>query len=334
MPSPDDDGPGRRRAAVIGPVNMDLFVRGSAPLERDALNAWVGPAETDLLVAGSIGYTMGALASLGWSVESCSTTGDDAFGAWIRADLHARGIDCRHLGTAPGQTAIALYLMLWDGHKRPMTYRLPDFEPWPDPPPPLDTLEPLPRLLHSGGLLHFPGMCHRGLAPLFQRMRAKGVLTSVDPQFPLVDTSAPWLPLVDDLLAHADVLLCDEGEACHLFSVSDARAAIAPAHAAGPRVVAIKRGAAGAIVSDGLEVLDQPAAEVDQSQVRDAVGAGDAFDAGLLDALADGLGLVAAVRWATATASLTLTARGGTEGIGGRDAVAAALERVPASVRL
>lgn len=328
MASPDDDT-GRRRAAVIGPVNMDLFVRGAAPLDRDTLNEWVGPSETDLLVAGSIGYTMGALARLGWSVEACSTTGDDAFGAWIRADLEARGVDCRHLVTAPGRTAIALYLMLWGGHKRPMTYRLPDFEPWPDPPPPLDTLGPLPRVLHSGGLLHFPGMWHRGLASLFRRMRGRGVLTSVDPQFPLVDTPAPWLPAVGDVLAHADVLLCDEGEACHLFAVGDAHAAIDPAHAAGPRIVAIKRGPKGAIVSDGRTIVDQPAARVDQSLVRDAVGAGDAFDAGLLDALADGLDLATAARWATATASLTLVARGGTEGIAGRDAVTAALERVP-----
>lgn len=333
MPIPGD-GAGRPRAAVIGPVNMDLFIRGSAPLDRDALNAWVGPTETDLLVAGSVGYTIGALAGLGWSVEVCSTTGDDAFGAWIRADLEGRGIDCRHLRTAAGRTAIAMYLMLWGGHKRPMTYRLPDFEPWPDPLPPLDTLRPLPRVLHSGGLLHFPRMCHRGLGPLFQRMRANGVLTSIDPQFPLVDTPAPWLPAVGDVLAHADVLLCDEGEASNLFAVADAFAAIGPAHAAGPRIVAIKRGRAGAVVSDGEQVLDQSAADVDQSQVRDAVGAGDAFDAGFLDALADGLDVAAAARWATATASLTLAGRGGAEGITDRDAVAAALERVPGSVAL
>jgi sugar/nucleoside kinase (ribokinase family) len=320
---------GSPRAAVVGPVNMDLFIRGAAPLDREVLNGWVGPSTTELLVAGSIGYTIGALARLGWAVEVCSTTGDDAFGAYIRADLEARGLDCRHLARAPGKTAIAIYMMLWGGIKRPMTYLLPGFEPWPDPPPLLAPGEPLPRLLHSGGLLHFPGMYRRGLAALFARARAARVMTSIDPQFPLVDTPAPWLPFVADVLEHADVLLCDEGEACQLFAAASADAAVAPAHAAGPRVVAIKRGARGALVSDGRTVLDQPAAAVDQAQVVEAVGAGDAFDAGLLDALARGEPLAAASRWATATAYLSLTGRGGAEGIADRDAVAAALAQVP-----
>ncbi len=324
--------PGPPRAAVVGPVNMDLFIRGTAPLDREALNGWVGPADTELLVAGSIGYTVAALGRLGWSVEVCSTTGDDAFGAWIRADLEARGLDCRRLASVPGQTAIAIYMMLWGGTKRPMTYRLPGFEPWPDPPPLLAPEDPAPLILHSGGLLHFPQMAGRGLAPLFARARARGVMTSIDPQFPLVDTPAPWLPLVADVLAHADVLMCDEGEACHLFGVGSASEAIDLAHAAGPRVVAIKRGAAGALLSDGARVLAQPAADVDQAQVVEAVGAGDAFDAGLLDALARGATLADAARWATATAFLSLGGRGGAEGISDRDAVAEALSRVPPPV--
>jgi len=320
------------RAAVVGPVNMDLFIRGTAPLDRDTLNGWVGPADTQLLVAGSVGYTVAVLARLGWSVEVCSTTGDDAFGAWIRAELEAQGLDCRPMAIASGQTAIAIYMMLWGGTKRPMTYRLPGFEPWPDPPPLLASDHPLPRLLHSGGLLHFPQMAGRGLAPLFERARAQGVMTSLDPQFPLVDTPAPWLPLVADVMAHADVLLCDEGEACRLFDVRSALDAIGPMHAAGPRVVAIKRGSAGAFVSDGGRVIAQPAADVDQARVVESVGAGDAFDAGLLDALTRGETLEDAARWATATASLSLGGRGGAEGVRDREAVAGALARVPAPV--
>jgi sugar/nucleoside kinase (ribokinase family) len=86
-------------------------------------------------------------------------------------------------------------------------------------------------------------------------------------------------------------------------------------------------------VSDGRTVLEQPAAAVDQAQVVDAVGAGDAFDAGFLDALARGEPLPAAARWATAAAYLSLTGRGGAEGIAGREAVAAALAHVPRTAR-
>jgi sugar/nucleoside kinase (ribokinase family) len=73
----------------------------------------------------------------------------------------------------------------------------------------------------------------------------------------------------------------------------------------------------------------QPAARVDQATVREAVGAGDAFDAGLLDQLVVGADLAAATRFATACAAVTLRGRGGAEAIDGRASVDAALELVP-----
>ncbi len=322
----------RPRVAVIGPTNMDLFMRGTAPLEREPLNAWVGPSDVDLLVAGSIGYTVQVFARLGWHVDVCSTVGSDAFGAAIRHELEQRGLDCQHLADADGVTAIAIYVMLFGGIKRPMTYRMPSFEPWPDPPPDLWADESGARplgLLHSGGLLHFPEMWHRGQAALFRQARAKGVLTSIDPQFPLVDTPAPWLPHVADVVRESDVLLCDEHEARMLFEADTLPALVAAAHAAGPRLVAIKLGGAGAVVSDGTYLYRQPAVRVDEALVREAVGAGDAFDAGFLDSLSRGEDVATAARFATAAAAASLSGRGGAESIAGRGQIEDALERVP-----
>lgn len=312
---------------------MDLFIRGEAPLERAELNAWVGSPEVELLVAGSIGYTLQAFARLGGTVEACTTIGSDAFGSHIRQELEALGVDCHRMTQASGATAIGIYMMLFGGTKRPLAIRMPGFEPWPDPPVLLDDGAPPPVLVHSGGLLHFPDMWHRGLAGAFERARAAGAWTSIDPQFPLVDTPAPWLPHVADVVRHSDVLLCDEHEARMLFKVDDAFDALAPAHAAGPRIVAIKRGAAGALVSNGRRVLEQPAVPIDPALVREAVGAGDAFDAGFLDALVRGQDVAGAMRWGTAAASLSLIGRGGAQGIPDRAAVEARLPDVPPAVQ-
>ncbi len=316
---------------VVGPVNMDLFIRGEAPLEREALNAWVGQPDVELLVAGSIGYTLQVFSRLDDIVEACTTIGSDAFGTHIRQELEAAGVDCHRMARASGETAIAIYMMLFGGFKRPLAARMPGFEPWPDPPPILDEDGPPPALAHSGGLLHFPGMWHRGLADVFGRARAAGAWTSIDPQFPLVDTPAPWLPHVADVIRNSDVILCDEHEARMLFDVESALDALAPAHAAGPRIIAIKRGADGALISDGRSVIDQPAVPVDPALVREAVGAGDAFDGGFLDALIRGHDAAAAARWGTAAASLSLSGRGGAQGIAGRAAVEAQLHRVPSA---
>jgi sugar/nucleoside kinase (ribokinase family) len=319
----------RRRAVVVGPVHLDLTVRGEAPLEREALDAWVGPSDIGLLAAGSAGYTAMALARLGWSVRLVSRAGDDPFGATLLAGLRASGVDTALVETAAGTTTLALYLLLWGGVKRPMTYRLGDDDPWPDPPP-VDLAGPdAPALLLSSGLLHFPSMWGRGLAAVLREARAAGILTAVDPQFPLGPLARPWLPGIADALAAADVLLCDETEACGLFDVRSGAEAIGPAHAAGPRIVVVKRGASGSLVSDGTRVLEQPAPSVAAALVAEAIGAGDAYDAGFLDALAAGETLEAAARRGTAVALLSLSGRGGAEAIESGEALETALGSVP-----
>ena len=322
---------GRPRIGVVGPVNVDLFIRGDAPRDMEELTRWVGPSAVELVAAGSIGYTVQVLARLGCEVEVCTTVGDDPFGVFLRSALAAAGLGTSHVATAHGDTAIAIYMLLFGDAKRPFTYRLPSFAPWPDPPTLLDGRAPRPDMIVSGGLLHFPEMAGRGLGTLFAEARREGIRTAIDPQFPLVETAPPWLPLCADVLAEADILLCDEGEGRALFGVGDVPATIETAHAAGPAIVAVKRGEAGCIVSDGRRRIEQPAVTIPAQQIREAVGAGDAFDAGFLDALARGMDLAEAARRATATAALSLTGRGGAESVPGPDAVGAMLDVVPPS---
>jgi sugar/nucleoside kinase (ribokinase family) len=318
------------KVAVIGPVNVDLFIRGEAPLERATLNQWVGPADVDLLVAGSVGYTVQALTNLGAHVDLCSTFGDDAFGSFLRDALQARGVGLELSRTAAGETAIAIYFLMFGGAKRPMTYRLPGFEPWPEPIP-IDDLRAY-DVVHCGGLLHFPNMWHRGLAGTFAAARAAGVMTSLDPQFPLTDLPAPWLPHLADVLPHVDVFLCDERESMAIFGTDDADAALRAALRSGPHTAAVKLGSRGALIGKGDELIRQPAVAIPEDQVRDAVGAGDAFDAGLLDALLRGASLVEAGRFATGAAAVTLTGRGGSDRIKGVASVEAMLASVPQAV--
>jgi sugar/nucleoside kinase (ribokinase family) len=106
-------------------------------------------------------------------------------------------------------------------------------------------------------------------------------------------------------------------------------AIIERAHAAGPRIVVVKRGPEGSKVSADGRVLDQPAISVAATSVREAVGAGDAFDAGFLDSLARGGSAAEGARQGTAVAALSLIARGGADGILDRAMVDRARKDVP-----
>lgn len=317
------------RVTVIGPTNVDLFIRGTAPTELDRLRTWVGPADVTVTPAGSIGYTVQVMARLGLAVEVCTTIGDDPFGHLLEGMLREAGLGTTYVERVHGETAIALYLLLFGDPKRPMTYRLPTFGAWPDPPSILDGRTPPPDLVHSGGLLHFRDRYRGGLAAVFAEARRRGIRTAIDPQFPLVDEEPPWLRFCDDVLSESDILLCDEHEAKSLFAVTDVPRAIEAAHRAGPSVVVIKRGAAGSIVSDGRTVVEQPAVVVPPERIVETVGAGDAYDAGFLDAILRGETVASAARWATATAARSLEGRGGAEAVVDRDVVTALLPAVP-----
>ncbi|HUY52938.1 MAG TPA: carbohydrate kinase family protein [Streptosporangiaceae bacterium] len=297
------------RVDCVGPLNMDLLIRGSAPLDPGELRRWVGPSEVELLTAGSIGYTVQALGRLDCSVRVFSAVGDDAFGAQILRELAAQGIDTSGVRVAPGITSIAIYPLLFGGTKRPMTYRLSDITPWPARVA-VDDGGGRPDCLLFAGLLHFKRMYHSGMAQSFAAARQAGVITALDAQFPLEPTPVPWLPHISDVLAHTDLFFCDEHEAESIFGTgSPARAALS-AISHGCRTAVVKMGEEGAIITDGTQVIEQPAVGLGQ-RVDETVGAGDSFDAGFLAALLRGAGPAEAARQATATAACSLVRAGG-----------------------
>ena len=302
------------RVDCVGPLNMDLLIRGHAPADPAELVSWVGPSQVELLVAGSIGYTVQALARLGCAVRVYSAVGDDAFGAQILRELGSQGIDVSGVAVVPGMTSIAIYPLLFGGTKRPMTYQISDARPWPDSVP-ADTGPGRPDGLLFAGLLHFRRMYRGGMAATLAAARAAGIVTALDAQFPLEPTAAPWLPHISDVLACADVFFCDENEAENIFCADSAARAALAALDLGCQVAVVKLGDRGAVIADRNGGLTkQPAVDLGR-RVNDAVGAGDSFDAGFLTAFLSGADPVEAGRRATATAACSLLRAGGARAI-------------------
>jgi sugar/nucleoside kinase (ribokinase family) len=91
---------------------------------------------------------------------------------------------------------------------------------------------------------------------------------------------------------------------------------------AGVRTVALKRGAAGAVATDGIEVVDLPGHVV---PVMDPTGAGDCFCGTYVATLAAGGSLREAVSRANAAGALAVQALGPMEGNSTPDRIAAFL---------
>ncbi|MCC7339593.1 MAG: ribokinase [Bryobacterales bacterium] len=148
------------------------------------------------------------------------------------------------------------------------------------------------------------------------------VITILDP--------APAQPLPSELLRAVDLLTPNETEAALLLgekagplSVADAIAIGKRLLERGPRAVIVKLGANGAVFVNRLQEFHVPGIAV---KAIDTTAAGDTFNGALGAAIAEGMEMPEAVRFANAAAALSVTRHGAQPSVPSRTDVEALLE--------
>jgi ribokinase len=151
--------------------------------------------------------------------------------------------------------------------------------------------------------------------------RAEGARTMLDP--------APAMPLPTELLANVDILTPNETEASLLLglppgrvSTSNAAALARSLRERGPKAVVLKLGDQGCFYCDGETELFSAAFPV---VARDTTAAGDTFNAALAVALAEDRGVAEALRFANASAAISVTRMGAQASVPARGEVDALL---------
>lgn len=152
--------------------------------------------------------------------------------------------------------------------------------------------------------------------------RAAGVTTILNP--------APAAQLPDGMLALCDYVTPNESEAEALTGVvvtgpESALVAAKALRAKGAKVAIITLGAQGVLVHDGMQTVHVPI--VSAGSVVETTGAGDAFNGGFAAALAEGQGLLDAVRFGNATAGISVTRAGTAPSMPARAEIDALLAR-------
>jgi ribokinase len=143
------------------------------------------------------------------------------------------------------------------------------------------------------------------VAAALKLARSEGAQTILDP--------APAQPLSQDLLQHVDILTPNESEALLLLGQDPSSAIGDPAHvtrallARGPKAVLLKLGSRGCYFDDGALTVQSLAFPFD---AVDSTAAGDTFNGALAVALAEGMILEAALRFANAAAGISVTRMG------------------------
>jgi ribokinase len=308
---------------AVGDLNPDLLVTGD-------VTPRFGQAEQDvsarLTLGGSAGIFAAGAARLGLRTAIAATVGDDDLGRATRAMLAARGVDVGLVGVDPDRpTGLSINLQR-DDDRAILTDR--------GAIPALDVAAAVAavalgvRHLHLASVFLIPALAEQG-GVLVDAARSVGATVSVDTNFdPAGKFAAP------DWLRDADVLMPNETEAVALAGGSEGNGPSAAGGEAAARslaaraeedslltaarrlgargaLVAVKRGARGALAVRGDEVVEVPAPA---AAGPDSVGAGDSFDAGLVWALLDHRPLAEALSVACACGALSLRAAGGVDG--------------------
>ncbi len=290
----------RPAIVVVGDLMTDVVVRplgGAVAVRSD------NPARIVLGQGGAGGNVAAWLAHLGVSVGLVARVGDDAAGRAALREVERAGVRARaHLDPVT-RTGTVVALVDATGERTMLTDRGANRDLTPADLP--DEWFRAPAHLHLSGYVLLDERSRRVGAAAMRLAATAGMAVSVDP--------ASWAPLEAmgaasflELTAPAHLCLPNSDEARVLTGREDPVAAARDlaAHYGG---AVVKCGAHGAVWSDGDHVHHEPA---DSVAVVDTTGAGDAFAAGYLAGVLDGLAPAEALRAAVHTAATVVGVMG------------------------
>ena len=253
---------------------------------------------------GDTSNTVIAAARLGARAGYISQVGDDVFGADLLALWRVEGVATEGVRTLPGADT-GLYFVSHGSAGHEFSYRRAGSAAARMTPADLPrALLARTRWLHASGIsLAISASACDAVLEAIAIARAAGARISFDLNYrPRLWPPARALALTRPVLADCDLFLPSADEIQALTGLSDPDSVIDWAHGQGARAVALKLGAAGCRVSDGVRRLSLPGHAV---AAVDATGAGDCFAGACLAWLARGASLADAARSANRAAALS-----------------------------
>lgn len=255
-------------------------------------------------------------ARLGLKSGWISRLGQDDFGKHILKTVRGEGIDTSQIELVEGyQTSVYFREVMANGDSRSFYYREKS-------PTSTMTAESLDenyfrnsKVLHITGV--FPSINDNNKEILLKAVelaKKNNLLISFDPNIRLkMWTKSQAREFINKFLSEVDILLVGDEEISILIDEEDTNEAIKKFHDMGIDKVVVKRGAKGAIGSDGSNIYDVSA--IKPKALIDTVGAGDGFAAGFLSAYLKGDSFEESIEFANAVGSLVVGIEGDNEGL-------------------
>ncbi len=262
-----------------------------------------------LTIGGSAANAAVDMVKLGLKTGVVGRVGDDVLGRYVQDALQREGVCCDPIVVSQSSQTAATLVVNVKGEDRRFIHavganvELTGLEV-------TDELLARTRAVAVGGFGLNPALSGDNAATLFQKARARGVLTLLD----VVVGSDPkaMLPMLEQALPFTDYFLPNEDESRLITGLSSAADQVKRFHSMGAKHVIVTRGPLGSMVCDADGTREHPPCKATQV---DGTGGGDAFLAGLVFGLLRGEPLTACLDYASANGARCVEAIGATTGV-------------------
>lgn len=264
--------------------------------------------ELILNIGGCASNAAVVLAKLGVQATLCGKIGGDVFGQFVKQTLIGHSVDVSALAVDPERATSQSLIVNVKGEDRRFIHSFganagltaADLDP---------VLDPPPRVLYLGGYLILPGLVGTELAERFARARRAGTVTVLDVATP---GPADYLRHLRAVLPETDVFLPNTDEAALILGERDPVRQAEAFLMLGAKRVVITCGDRGAVALSEKSRFRLGTYPID---FVDGSGGGDAFDAGYIAGLLDGLSELNCLKLASAVGASCVRAVGTTAGI-------------------
>lgn len=288
--------------AAIGELNVDII------LNRIESEPEIGKEkfakDMTVTLGSSTAIFAANAASLGSKVCFVGLVGRDSFGDLVKTSLEAKGVDTRYIKDGPTPTG-ATICMNYGEDRANLTYQgSMDVMGWDD----IDKdVFDNTRHIHLSSLFMQSALL-RDIHKVLDAAKEKGITVSLDTQWDPMET---WKLDYRSVLPKITVFMPNEKELQALTHKDSLEGAIAEVLPYLGNAMVVKCGSKGSllVLKDGSMKL-LPAYL--NSDVVDAIGAGDSFNSGFISAFVKGLPLEDCQETGNLTGAVNTTAAGGT----------------------
>jgi sugar/nucleoside kinase (ribokinase family) len=268
--------------AVVGNVNVDVLAWPAGEVPPPGVER---PLERiDVRVGGAAAITAAVLARLGHEPVVAGCVGDDALGAAALGELEAHGVDTSSIRRIAGSTTGVSIAFEAPGRDRSFLIALGSLGLFEASMVPVTVTDA--SIVLVCGYFNLPGMRGRDTEDLLRAVKAAGGTTMFDTGWDHDGWADETRDEVGRLLRGVDVFLPNAAEAERVSGEDEPAAAARSLSAASGGWTVVKLGSDGCVAVGPDGTAHRAAAPI--VDVVDTTGAGDAFNAGVMDALASG----------------------------------------------